>query len=99
MSPHATNAEVSFWLERLQRSFKPEDAATVHKLCRRRRWLWAKREMAVPGGFFCEEEMKHRDPGLFHRLVGRYTNAQMNLSAPMQGSLSTYLMQRLERDL
>ncbi|CAE7026354.1 TUL1 [Symbiodinium natans] len=64
---------------------------------RRRRWVWAKREMARATGFFSEDEMKQRDPQLFHHLVGQYQDSTVKLSDPMQGSLSNYLLQQLER--
>jgi len=54
--------------------------------------------MAKPNGFFCEEEMKRREPKLFHRYVGRHLDSKVKLSAPMEGSLSGYLMQQLERE-
>ncbi|CAK9033129.1 unnamed protein product [Durusdinium trenchii] len=54
--------------------------------------------MARSAGFFSEEEMKERDPQLYHRLVGQYIDTTVKLSDPMQGSLSTYLMQQLEKE-
>ncbi|CAL1154507.1 unnamed protein product [Cladocopium goreaui] len=72
--------------------------AELSKRRRRRRWVWAKREMARSAGFFSEEEMKERDPQLYHRLVGQYVDTTVKLSDPMQGTLSTYLMQQLERE-
>ncbi|CAJ1443390.1 unnamed protein product [Effrenium voratum] len=55
--------------------------------------------MARSAGFFCEDEMKQRDPQLFHHLVGQYVDTTVKLSDPMQGSLSTYLMQQLEKQV
>merc|ERR1712194_756036 len=85
------------WLERLLR--EPLSQKSRHKQCRRRRWAWCRREMANSNGFFSEDEMKRRDPKLFHSLVGRFLDNNVRLSsAPMQGSLSGYLMQQLERE-
>lgn len=95
--PSAETAEVQFWISRLLRS--PVSDAMRQKQRRRRRWLWARREMARADGFFCEEEMKRRDPRLFHHMVGRYLDSSVQLSAPMQGSLSGYLMQQLDREV
>jgi len=95
-SPAAATAEARFWLERLLK--EPLSTAELSKRRRRRRWVWAKREMAESTGFFSEEEMKRRDPQLFHRVVGQYIESGVKLSAPMQGSLSGYLMQQLERE-
>mmetsp|Transcript_153180 Transcript_153180/g.491222 ORF Transcript_153180/g.491222 Transcript_153180/m.491222 type:complete len:313 (+) Transcript_153180:63-1001(+) len=94
--PDANAAEVQFWVERLLR--EPLEGSRRDKQRRRRRWVWARREMARPDGFFCEDEMKRRDPKMFHRLVGRHLDSALKLSAPMQGSLSGYLMQQLERE-
>lgn len=94
--PAAETAEARFWLERLMR--EPLTDAELSKRRRRRRWVWAKREMARSAGFFSEEEMKERDPQLYHRLVGQYVDTTVKLSDPMQGTLSTYLMQQLERE-
>eukprot|EP00434_Breviolum_minutum_P007350 symbB.v1.2.006490.t1/scaffold361.1/size299464/13 len=77
---------------------EPPSDLELGKRRRRRRWVWAKREMARSTGFFSEEEMKERDPQLYHRLVGQYMDTTVKLSDPMQGSLSTYLMQQLERE-
>eukprot|EP00928_Gymnodinium_smaydae_P043236 TRINITY_DN29012_c0_g1_i1.p2 TRINITY_DN29012_c0_g1~~TRINITY_DN29012_c0_g1_i1.p2 ORF type:complete len:306 (+),score=96.21 TRINITY_DN29012_c0_g1_i1:51-920(+) len=95
-SPLAATAEVRFWLEKLAQ--EPATDAARQKRGRRRRWLWAKREMARPDGYFSEESMKHRDPKAFHQVVGRHLAPTLQLSAPMQGSLSSYLIQRLERE-
>ena len=94
--PSAQTAEARFWLERLMK--EPPSDLELGKRRRRRRWVWAKREMARSAGFFSEEEMKERDPQLYHRLVGQYMDTTVKLSDPMQGSLSTYLMQQLERE-
>eukprot|EP00927_Polykrikos_kofoidii_P045723 TRINITY_DN3979_c0_g1_i1.p1 TRINITY_DN3979_c0_g1~~TRINITY_DN3979_c0_g1_i1.p1 ORF type:complete len:349 (-),score=80.38 TRINITY_DN3979_c0_g1_i1:77-1123(-) len=95
-SPLAASAEVRFWIDRFLR--EPVSGPAKQKQSRRRRWHWAKREMQRPSGFFSEDEMKGRDPRLFHQLVGRHLDPGMRLSSPMQGSLSTYLMQRLEQE-
>lgn len=95
-SPLADSEEARFWLARLQR--EPPSAAAKQKQNRRRRWLWARREMSEAEGYFCEDEMKRREPQLFHKLVGRHLDSGTRLSAPMQGSLSGYLMQRLEKE-
>lgn len=71
------------------------------KLSRRRRWAWARREMARPGGFFDEEEMKGRAPRLFHQLVGRHVQSvdgRPGQLQPMKGSLSAHLLQQLDRE-
>lgn len=94
--PSAQTAEARFWLDRLMK--EPPSDLELSKRRRRRRWVWAKREMARSTGFFSEEEMKERDPQLYHRLVGQYMDTTVKLSDPMQGSLSTYLMQQLERE-
>lgn len=95
-SPLAETEEVRFWLSRLRR--EPPSDAERQKRSRRRRWLWARREMGAAEGFFSEDEMKRRDPKLFHKLVGRHLDSGARLSQPMQGSLSGYLMQRLEKE-
>lgn len=95
--PCADTAEARFWLERLLR--QPLGGDRLQKQSRRRRWAWARREMARADGFFSEDEMKRRDPQLFHRLVGRHLDSDIRLSAPMQGSLSSYLMQQLEKEV
>lgn len=95
-SPAGGTPEVRFWIERFLEA--PPSSAFHQKRSRRRRWVWAKGEMARADGFFSEEEMKRRDPELFHRIVGRHLPAGVQLSAPMQGSLSCYLMQQLEKD-
>uniref|UniRef100_A0A7S4QIR0 CCD97-like C-terminal domain-containing protein n=1 Tax=Alexandrium monilatum TaxID=311494 RepID=A0A7S4QIR0_9DINO len=95
--PAAATAEARFWIERLLRS--PASDAMRQKQRRRRRWLWARREMSRSDGFFSEEEMKRRDPRLFHQMVGRHLDSGMQLSAPMQGSLSGYLMQQLDKEV
>lgn len=96
ISPAAGTAEARIWLERLLRG--PPSVAQLSKLRRRRRWVWAKREMVQANGYFCEDEMKRRDPQLFHHLVGQHSDSSVRLSAPMQGSLSQYLMQQLDKD-
>mmetsp|Transcript_31052 Transcript_31052/g.58220 ORF Transcript_31052/g.58220 Transcript_31052/m.58220 type:complete len:289 (-) Transcript_31052:50-916(-) len=93
--PSADTAEARIWLERLLK--EPPSDQELAKRRRRRRWVWAKREMANSEGFFSEEEMKQRDPQLFHHIVGQYQDSTVKLSDPMQGSLSNYLMQQLER--
>jgi len=93
--PAAETAEARFWLERLLQ--EPLTDQEMAKRRRRRRWVWAKREMARATGFFSEDEMKQRDPQLFHHLVGQYQDTTVKLSDPMQGSLSNYLLQQLER--
>jgi len=95
-SPGADAPESRFWLERLLAD--PIGESSRHKKERRRRWMWAQRQMELPAGFFSEDNMKLRDPKLFHHLVGRHLDPTTSLSAPMQGSLSTYLMQRLEQE-
>jgi len=95
-TPAAATPEARFWIERLLEA--PPSNAFHQKRSRRRRWVWAKGEMARADGFFSEEEMKRRDPELFHRVVGRHLPSGVQLSAPMQGSLSCYLMQQLEKD-
>lgn len=96
-SSAASTEEARIWLGRLMR--EPLSQSSRHKQCRRRRWTWCRREMALNTGFFSEEEMKRRDPKLFHACVGRYVDNNVRLStAPMQGSLSGYLMQQLERE-
>jgi len=95
-SPLAEAEEVRFWLARLRRD--PPSDNEKQKRSRRRRWLWARREMGAAEGFFSEDEMKRRDPKLFHKLVGRHLDSGARLSQPMQGSLSGYLMQRLEKE-
>eukprot|EP00930_Biecheleria_cincta_P064757 TRINITY_DN50411_c0_g1_i1.p1 TRINITY_DN50411_c0_g1~~TRINITY_DN50411_c0_g1_i1.p1 ORF type:complete len:313 (-),score=88.97 TRINITY_DN50411_c0_g1_i1:164-1102(-) len=95
-SPAAETAEARIWLERLLR--EPPSAMQLSKVRRRRRWVWAKREMVQASGYFCEDEMKRRDPQLFHHLVGQHSDSSIRLSAPMQGSLSQYLMQQLDKD-
>lgn len=95
-SPLADTEEARFWLARLRR--EPLGGAAKQKRSRRRRWLWAKREMPLAEGYFSEDEMKRRDPKLFHKLVGRHLDSSTRLSAPMQGSLSGYLLQRLEKE-
>jgi len=92
----ANTPEARFWLERLLK--KPLSNAEISKRSRRRRWMWAKREMARASGFFSEEEMKNRDPMLFHRVVGQHLDTSVQLSAPMQGGLSNYLMQQLDKE-
>merc|ERR1719356_2029341 len=42
--------------------------------------------------------MKHRDPRLFHELIGRHVQPNAPMSEPMKGSLSSYLMQRLDQE-
>lgn len=95
-SPLAETEEVRFWLARLRR--EPPSDTKRQKQSRRRRWLWARREMAAAEGFFSEDEMKRRNAKLFHELVGRHLDSGARLSKPMQGSLSGYLMQRLEKE-
>jgi hypothetical protein len=92
----AETVEAKFWLERLLR--KPPSVAQRQKQARRRRWAWAKREMLEPSGFFSEDVMKHRDPKLFHELIGRHLQPTMRMSEPMKGNLSNYLMQRLDQE-
>lgn len=96
-SPAADTAAARFWLEKLLQ--KPLDATALQKRNRRRRWTWARKEMGQPEGYFCEDEMKRRDPQLFHKVVGQYLdNSALKSSAPMEGSLSAYLMQQLDRE-
>eukprot|EP00929_Paragymnodinium_shiwhaense_P046991 TRINITY_DN23874_c0_g1_i1.p1 TRINITY_DN23874_c0_g1~~TRINITY_DN23874_c0_g1_i1.p1 ORF type:complete len:317 (-),score=114.92 TRINITY_DN23874_c0_g1_i1:63-1013(-) len=95
-APGAETAECRFWFERLLAA--PISETTRQKRVRRRRWLWAQRQMEMPTGFFSEDNMKQRDPKLFYTLVGRHLDPTTSLSAPMQGSLSSYLMQRLEQE-
>lgn len=95
-SPEADTAEARIWLERLLR--EPPSVAQLSKVRRRRRWNWAKREMGQASGYFCEDEMKRRDPQLFHHLVGQHLDSSVRLSAPMQGGLSQYLMQQLDKE-
>lgn len=94
--PLAATAEARFWVERLLRA--PPSSAERQKKSRRRRWVWARREMARPDGFFSEDEMKRRDPQLFHQIIGRHLDSSMRLSAPMQGNLSNYLLAKLDSD-
>eukprot|EP00933_Yihiella_yeosuensis_P028917 TRINITY_DN22690_c0_g1_i1.p1 TRINITY_DN22690_c0_g1~~TRINITY_DN22690_c0_g1_i1.p1 ORF type:complete len:288 (+),score=79.73 TRINITY_DN22690_c0_g1_i1:149-1012(+) len=95
-TPASQTAEARFWFERLLKA--PPSSSDLGKQKRRRRYVWAKREMAKPNGFFSEEEMKDRDPQLYHKLIGQYQNSGASMSAPMQGSLSGYLLQQLEKD-
>jgi len=92
----AESPEARFWLEKLLK--EPLSNAEISKRSRRRRYIWAKREMVRASGFFSEEEMKNRDPMLFHRLVGQHEDTNVQLSAPMQGGLSNYLMQQLDKE-
>jgi len=92
-----SSSEVRFWLERFLR--EPISAASRGKQTRRRRWAWAEREMSRPEGYFSEDEMKRRDPALFHRCVGRFLDSGLRLSDASRGSLSERLMQLLEDDL
>merc|ERR1719263_2375032 len=92
----AETVESKFWLERLRR--EPLSGAQLQKRARRRRWVWAKREMLLPSGFFSEDAMKHRDPKLFHELIGRHLPTT-RMTEPMKGNLSSYLMQRLDQEL
>lgn len=94
--PLAATAEARFWVERLLRA--PPTSAERQKKSRRRRWVWARREMARPDGFFSEDEMKRRDPQLFHQIVGRHLDSSVRASAPMQGNLSNYLLWKLDSD-
>lgn len=88
--------EAQIWLEKLLR--KPDSESTRTKRARRRRWEWARQEMAQSEGYFSEDVMKRRDPELFHRLIGRDADPAERLNAPMRGGLSTYLLEQLERD-
>merc|ERR1712224_848814 len=63
-----------------------------------RRWVWARREMERPNGFFSEDALKARDPQLFHKIIGQHLDSSVPLSSPMQGGLSSYLMQQLEKE-
>lgn len=93
----AATPEAKFWLERLQQ--EPITGVQRQKRARRRRWAWARSEMSKAGGFFAEDVMKHRDPKLFFSLVGRHLKGTEKLSsAPMKGSLSSYLFQRLDQE-
>lgn len=91
-----SSPETLIYLEKLSR--EPLGGQRLDKQKRRRRWVWVRREMVRPEGFFAEEEMKCRDPQLFYRLVGRHLDASIRLSDPMQGSLSSYLMTLLEKE-
>eukprot|EP00448_Togula_jolla_P014111 CAMPEP_0170583012 /NCGR_PEP_ID=MMETSP0224-20130122/7898_1 /TAXON_ID=285029 /ORGANISM="Togula jolla, Strain CCCM 725" /LENGTH=280 /DNA_ID=CAMNT_0010906291 /DNA_START=1 /DNA_END=843 /DNA_ORIENTATION=- len=93
-TPAAAAPEVSFWLERLLRA--PPSSSTLHKQKRRRRWMWARKEMAMADGFFSEEAMKHRDPSLFHHTVGRHLEPSERLSAPVRGNLTGYLLRQMD---
>lgn len=95
-TPAAETAESKIWLERLGR--EPPSQTLIQKRARRRRWSWAKREMVEASGFFSEDVMKHRDPRLFHKLIGRHLTSTMRNTEPMKGSLSSYLMQRLDQE-
>lgn len=95
-APAAETAEAKIWLERLRR--EPPSATQLQKRARRRRWSWAKREMVLASGFFSEDAMKRREPKLFHEIVGRHLEGTTKLSEPMKGSLSSYLMQRLDQE-
>lgn len=92
----AETAEAKIWLERLRR--EPPSDTQRQKRARRRRWTWAKRQMVLASGFFSEDVMKYRDPKLFHELVGRHLPPSARISEPMKGSLSSYLMQRLDQE-
>lgn len=94
--PAADTAEARFWLEKLLK--QPLGQTEVQKRNRRRRWTWVRQEMARAEGYFCEDEMKRRDPHLFHRVVGQHVDTNLRLSAPMEGTLSGVLMQQLERE-
>merc|ERR1712224_457940 len=92
----AETAEAQIWLERLRRAAPSE--ALLRKQARRRRWHWAQREMVSASGFFSEDVMKHRDPKLFHELIGKHVEPDKPMSEPMKGSLSSYLLQRLDQE-
>merc|ERR1719487_206762 len=54
--------------------------------------------MVSADGFFSEDAMKKRDSKLFLELVGRHLPPTTRISEPMKGSLSSYLMQRLDQE-
>jgi hypothetical protein len=96
-TPAAETAESQIWLERLRQA--PPSSGVLMKRARRRRWAWAKREMVLSSGYFSEDVMKHRDPKLFFETVGRHLQSNTPMAAqPMKGSLSSYLMQRLDQE-
>jgi len=88
--------EVQFWLDRLLR--EPPNEAERAKKARRRRWNWAKLQMAKGDGYFSEEEMKRREPKLFLELVGKHLEPATQLNAPMKGGLSAHLLQQIDRE-
>lgn len=89
--------ECQYWLDHLERD--PPSACERAKKARRRRWVWARDEMLKGEGFFSEDEMRHRAPEMYRSLVGCYIEPTAQMSAPMQGSLSSYLMRRLEDEI
>mmetsp|Transcript_36142 Transcript_36142/g.84694 ORF Transcript_36142/g.84694 Transcript_36142/m.84694 type:complete len:281 (+) Transcript_36142:49-891(+) len=91
-----TSPEVQYWLDKYLQ--KPPSEAERSKLARRRRWNWAKLEMAKGEGFFSEQEMKRREPKLFMELVGRHLEPASQMTAPEKGGLSTYLLQQMDRE-
>jgi len=96
-TPAASTQEAQIWLQRLRAA--PPSAAAMQKTARRRRWEWAKREMAKPAGYFDEEEMRGRDPRRWQHLVGRHAGSGSSMLQPMKGGLSAHLLQQLDREV
>lgn len=101
--PQAAAPEVQHYVERLRaRSGAKDQSDKVRwKIQRRRRWAWARREMERPGGFFDEDEMRSRAPRLCYDMVGNHVQRQAgpHRLQPMRGTLSSHLLQQLDREL
>lgn len=95
-TPAASTQEAQIWLQRLRAA--PPSASSLQKTARRRRWQWAKREMAKPSAYFDEEEMRGRDPRRWQQLVGRHVGGT-SMMQPMKGGLSAHLLQQLDREV